>query len=106
MTKTSNMSYEGPNRLDITAKSGDRVFSPTWDMVKYFKAERLSWESYEAMYHHRMRNSYKENRARWNEVLAMDEVVLVCHCKTDKYCHRRLLAKYLGKCAEREDNNE
>ena len=98
IVKTSNMSHKGPNRLDITVKSGDKVFAPTRDMVKYLKADRLSWESYEAMYHYRMRKSYREHRARWDEVLAMDEVVLVCYCETDDHCHRRLLAEYLVKC--------
>ena len=107
IVKTSNISYDGPNRLDITAKSGDRTFAPTRDMVKYFKAGRLSWEQYEAMYYNRMRKSYQENRARWDEVLAMDEIVLVCYCNTDDYCHRRLLKEYLVKCgAEEEVENE
>ena len=100
IVKTAHMSYKGPNRLDITVKSGDKVFVPTWDMVKYLKAGRLSWESYEEMYHHRMRNSYRDNRARWNEVLSMGEVVLVCYCETDEHCHRRLLAEYLAKCGD------
>lgn len=109
IVKTSDMSYDGPNRLDITVKSGDRTFAPTWDMVKYFKAGRLGWEQYKGMYHYRMRASYQKNRARWNEVLAMDEVVLVCYCETDDYCHRRLLKEYLVKCGaeiEKEENNE
>ena len=95
--------YDGSGPvLDITVKSGDEVFAPTTDMVKYLKAGRLNWESYEAMYHHRMRNSYRENRERWDEVLAMDEVVLVCYCETDDHCHRRLLREYLVKCGARD----
>ncbi len=106
IVKTSNISYDGPNGLDITVKSGDKVFAPTWDMVKYFKAGRLSWEQYEAMYYNRMRNSYRENRARWDEVLTMDEVILVCYCETDDNCHRRLLKEYFVKCGAKEETNE
>jgi len=45
-----------------------------------------------------LRDSYQQNRERWEEILAMDKVVLVCYCKDDKHCHRRLLKEYLVKC--------
>lgn len=106
IVKTSNINhYQGENALDITVKSGDKTFAPTWDMVYYLKEDRLSWEQYEEMYHYRMKDSYKASKEKWKEILAMDEVVLVCYCKDDKYCHRRLLREYLVKCGA-EDGGE
>jgi len=90
--------YGNKRVLDISVKSGDWVFSPSWDMVMGFKRGELSWSEYEGRYHEMMRNSFLQFRKRWDEVLGWDEVVLVCYCSSDKWCHRRLLKDYLVKC--------
>jgi uncharacterized protein YeaO (DUF488 family) len=96
---TSRIGYKGNKRvLDITVKSGDKTFAPTWDMVMGLKRGKLSWSEYERLYHERMRKSWVENRARWKEVLSWDEVVLVCYCRDLRFCHRRLLKNYLVAC--------
>jgi len=59
---TAQYSYQGKDRLDITVKSGDRTFAPTWDMVKAYKAGRITQEEYTEMYHALMRRSYCNNR--------------------------------------------
>ena len=50
-----------------------------------------------------MRRSYAQNTARWLEVLALDEVTLVCYCRDDNECHRRLLAQMLVAVARKHD---
>ncbi|QST02112.1 hypothetical protein IMZ31_21925 (plasmid) [Pontibacillus sp. ALD_SL1] len=94
---TSQFSYRGPNRLDTTVKSGDKTFAPSWEMVMGIKNGTLSEEGYTDQYVERMRNSYRQNKSRWEEVLNMGEVVLVCYCNKDKFCHRKLLARLLAK---------
>lgn len=34
---TSQYKYKGKNRFDITVKSGDKTFAPTWEMVMGYK---------------------------------------------------------------------
>lgn len=92
---TSTVRYKGPNRLDITVGSGDLVFAPSWEMVRLLKAGKMEEETYEYIYNNRMLKSYGEHRARWNEVLAMNTVVLCCYCKPGHFCHRLILAKIL-----------
>lgn len=89
---------KGKKYLDITVKSGDKTFAPTWKMVMGLKNGEITREQYIEEYTEMMRKSYKENRDRWEEVLGLDEVVLACYCKPDQFCHRVLLAKMMEKC--------
>jgi len=84
--------------LDITVKSGDKAFAPTWKMVMGSKQDRITDEEYASQYTELMRQSYKTNTQRWNEVLNLDEVILACYCKADSFCHRYLLKDILVKC--------
>lgn len=94
---TAQYSYSGKDRLDITVKSGDKTFAPTWKMVMDFKSGRITQEEYTKLYYELMRQSYQSNRQRWDEVLAMNRVVLVCFCHEGVFCHRLLLARILQK---------
>ena len=94
---TSQYKYRGKNRLDITVKTGKKIFAPTWDMVMGIKHGTMSYEEYTRKYYQLMRKSYKENKNEWNELLNKDEVVLVCFCKPNDFCHRYLLAYILAK---------
>lgn len=94
---TSQIRYSGPDRLDITIKSGELTFAPTWDMVMGYKSGKLTEEAYTKAYYSMMRASYRANRARWDELLSQPRVVLVCYCKAGAFCHRTLLANILVK---------
>jgi uncharacterized protein YeaO (DUF488 family) len=83
--------------LDITVKSGDKAFAPTWKMVMTSKDHNISDEEYTEQYTQLMRESYRQNRKRWDEVLSMDHVILACYCKADSFCHRYLLKDMLVK---------
>lgn len=88
---TSRLWTKLPYRLDITVKSGDKVFAPTWKMVSDYKSGRISEKEYVEQYYSLMRESYRTNRARWNEVLNSSIVIFCCYCPSGTFCHRYLL---------------
>lgn len=107
---TARISYGGADRLDVTRKSGTTVFAPTWRILNDALAARrraaaehrpeiegLAWEAYVPKYVDEMRESYREHRAAWNDLLARETVTLVCYCVDAERCHRRLLAGILVK---------
>ncbi len=90
--------YHGADALDITMKSAPpegRPFAPDrWDMVLGAKRGRLSQGVYRAYYLDLMRARYREHRKAWADLLARDEVTLLCYCApTVSLCHRRILAR-------------
>lgn len=92
--------------LDTTVKSGEARFAPTWDIVMAVKArtkenEEEAKEIYTNAYSALMRDSYRNNREYWLEVLRKDELAVACYCAAGEFCHRHLLATYLGRTAER-----
>lgn len=88
---------QGEGRLDITVKTGDKVFAPTWEMVMKSKAGKMTQQEYTDQYYSIMRQNYHKHRHRWDEVLSLDKVVLVCFCPSGTFCHRLLLAEILSK---------
>jgi ribA/ribD-fused uncharacterized protein len=114
---TAQYRYPGPNRLDITVKGKDnlgRFFAPTWEMVKNYKAQKVTDpELLQAVEEKRMTLEYaveQEYRNKYHEIilnlhynrpeiihalLRHEELVLVCFCAADGFCHRNLLAQYL-----------
>ena len=90
--------YHGADALDITIKSAPpegRPFAPDrWDMVLGAKRGRLSQDAYHAYYLDLMRGSYRQHREEWADLLARDEVTLLCYCTpTVPFCHRHILAR-------------
>jgi uncharacterized protein YeaO (DUF488 family) len=92
---TSNIDYNGSDRLDITVKSGDLDFAPTWDMVMGHKNRKLSDEKYISMYTELMNISFEKHRKKWDWLLSQDRITLLCYCKKGKFCHRKVLAEIL-----------
>lgn len=90
---TAQFRYSGPDRLDITFKTGDPVFAPTKRLVYDYKYRGLSEDHYKTQYIQLMNNSYRNQQHRWNQILAMDTVVFVCFCPPNSFCHRLLLAQ-------------
>ena len=83
--------------LDITVGSGNKIFAPSWQMVKGLKAKTLSWEEYTKMFYQKMRKSYIKNQLDWNMLLGRDTAILGCYCHKNSNCHRFLLAEILQK---------
>ena len=97
---TAQYRYNGPDRLDITAKSKDplgKYFAPTWDLVLRYKDKSISEEEYTQEYLELMHNVYRKYPNVWRQLLSRKRVVLVCFCRPNTFCHRILLARILEK---------
>lgn len=101
---TSRVTYAGPDRLDVTRKSGDPTFAPSWEILRPMIALRRAggdeldaWPRYVADYTAEMRTSYRSQRAAWDALLSRDEITLCCYCTDAQHCHRTVLAEILGK---------
>lgn len=105
---TSNIKYTkgDKDRYDITVKSGDTVFSPTWEMLIKIKSGEMSKEEYKKQYIELMRKSKNENQEKWRQLIERERVVLVCYCPAGVFCHRVLLAKMLEKSGVGEYKGE
>lgn len=97
--------YKGPDAYDVTVKSGDINFAPTWDMVQEWKAGEIRWETYSQRYRELMLQSYKRNQKAWQELLGKGVLTLLCYCRANYNCHRYLLADFLIKLGEKHGVN-
>jgi uncharacterized protein YeaO (DUF488 family) len=97
--------YKGPDAYDVTVKSGDINFAPTWDTVQAWKAGEISWDTYSQRYRELMLNSYKRNQRAWHEILEKGVLTLLCYCRAGDHCHRYLLADFLVKLGEKTGVN-
>jgi uncharacterized protein YeaO (DUF488 family) len=101
---TSRITYAGPGRLDVTCKSGDPTFAPSWAILRPMLVQRAAgfdvaayWPRYVADYTAEIRTSYRSQRAAWDALLTRSEVTLLCFCVDPMHCHRSVLAGLLGK---------
>jgi uncharacterized protein YeaO (DUF488 family) len=92
--------YKGPDALDITVKSGDHAFAPTWDIVLDWKSGKINWETYTQRYRQKMLESYRQHSDTWNNILHKGDLTLLCYCREGEHCHRYLLAEFLCKLGE------
>lgn len=107
---TAQMRYSGDDKLDITVGSGsnNNPFKPTWKIVNEWKNSSQTendWQRYADQYKQMMRDSYRENKSLWHQLLETDTVTFCCYCTDVDHCHRKLLAeifevlgaKYMGE---------
>lgn len=94
--------YKGPDAYDITVKSGDHTFAPTWEIVRAWKQGVIDWDTYSEKYRQLMLESYKQKHKTWDEILRKGVLTLLCYCRAGENCHRYLLADFLIKLGEKE----
>jgi uncharacterized protein YeaO (DUF488 family) len=96
---TAQYRYSGDDRIDITAKSEDKIgklFAPTIQLVFNYKDGYITQDEYIEQYMDLLTKSFKNHKLIWEKFLDMNiTVVFVCYCKADTFCHRLLLAKVL-----------
>ncbi|HKL43805.1 MAG TPA: DUF488 family protein [Candidatus Absconditabacterales bacterium] len=93
---TSQFSYRGKNRFDITYKANS-IFSPTKQIVYGYKYNNMSQKEYTKKYYELMRESYKNNFNDWQTVIKQPHLTFVCYCKKNDFCHRYVLKDILIK---------
>lgn len=96
---TSTINYSGKHKLDITIKSGDIFYAPTWKMVMAFKQNKYSKEEYTKDYLDIISRRFNNPKNDWKikSLLKKEIIVFCCYCKPKHFCHRILLANYLAK---------
>lgn len=83
--------------IDTTVKSGYSQLAPTWDMVTGIKQGRITEEKYTRLYYRILDYSRRVNPNFWDSLLRIEKVAIGCYCSRGKFCHRHLLAEYLGR---------
>lgn len=87
---------------DVTVKSGDRVFAPTWDFLMEHKRGG-SDRDYIDKFIPLMRKSYTENKQHWINLCNEDQVAIGCYCRSGDFCHRNLLVGMIQKVCQAEN---
>lgn len=86
---------EGLTVYDITVKTGDPIFAPTWQMVMDYKSGKLSEAAYESEYREMMHNSMRRFPHRWDHLMEHERLALACYCRPGRFCHRQILKEML-----------
>lgn len=91
----------GEKGTDITVKGNkNHVLAPTWDLVMGLKNGKITWIQYEELYlkllNERMITRFNEFKKLLQEARESD-LVLLCYCKDERFCHRRLAKEFLEK---------
>ncbi len=81
--------------VDITVKSGIRVFSPHSSDLYAFKANELDKEEFSSRYIAKLKCSLSDKVPEWDELVSKDRIALTCYCSKDGFCHRYLLVEFL-----------
>lgn len=87
--------------VDVTVKSGDKMFAPTWDFLMEYKSDQDE-DKYISKFTPLMRKNYLNNKQYWLDFLSQEEVVIACYCKAGKFCHRHLLVDIFEKICNHE----
>ena len=86
----------GISFYDVTVKSGDKQFAPTWDFLMKYKQDGDE-QAYIEKFIPLMRENYINNKKYWIDFLSQDEIAIACYCKKGDFCHRHLLVDIFEK---------
>jgi hypothetical protein len=114
------MGLRDPDYLDVSLQGNRRrlhrgigiYFAPSPHLLYPFLTKRkhrgltdADWAAYAEAYRNEMRQSYRDHRSAWLELLSWQRVILLCFCTDPEQCHRRVLAEILVKLGA-EDRGE
>jgi uncharacterized protein YeaO (DUF488 family) len=102
---SARISTRDKDRFDITRKSGNHAFAPSWGTLRpiielnqaKLEVSERDWRIYAKAYLDEMSRSYKLNRTAWTALLDRERVVLTCYCTNPARCHRTILGKILNR---------
>jgi len=100
---TARISTRDPDRIDVSRKSGEVAFAPSWKLLGAALDIRRSgreqtpeeWRAYARAYLTEMRASHLAHPGPWEALLARERAVLTCYCTDARRCHRTLLGRFL-----------
>jgi uncharacterized protein YeaO (DUF488 family) len=69
-----------------------RKLGPSRDLLHDFKRGKISWDSYSARYLEQMQeDGPREEIRRLSDIAQRETVTILCVCKDESRCHRKLL---------------
>lgn len=77
----------GIHFFDITVKSGDRDFAPTWDNLMEYKRGNMDMEEYTLRYLGKIQNL---SESVWEKIKEHKRVAYACYCAPGQFCHRHI----------------
>ncbi len=89
--------------IDITVKSGLRVFAPDESVLWAYKRGEVTDERYTELYLARLGEQFRTQPEAFQSFLEQEgKVAVACYCAAGKFCHRHLFVDFI---AELGDNN-
>ena len=82
--------------LDVTVKSGEKTFAPSWNLLMEYKQD-FDEVKYTSKFITLMRTNFKRDKEFWLETLKQDKLCIMCYCAKGKFCHRLLLVDIFEK---------
>lgn len=83
--------------FDITVKSGIQAFSPTWDMLRAYRAGTMTEQEYSRQYILKVERTFDENADLWSNFLKEKNIAIACYCTPGVFCHRLLFTDILSR---------
>ena len=82
------------HKLGNIAYIHDEYLAPSKDILKRYKAKKISWEEYETAFRQLMLSRNIAAYLKENYV-SLDKYCLLCSEEKPDFCHRRLLAEMM-----------
>jgi len=91
----------GITLIDITVKSGLRVFAPEDAVLWAYKRGEVSDEDYTELYLKRLQEQFRASPEVFEQFL-MNEgpVAVACYCAAGKFCHRHVFVPFIKLVAD------
>lgn len=86
---------------DVTVKSGDKQFAPTWDFLMEHKKD-YDEDKYLSKFMPLMRKNYSQNKEYWLDFLSQESVIIACYCRSGEFCHRHTLVDIFERICNHE----
>jgi hypothetical protein len=95
---TARFSYNGDDRVDVSANGGHFIFVPPKQLLFDYRFGKITEKKFQKAYFECLRNSYVNHRHAWDNLLNNPQIVLVCNCNAEgKSCHRFVVVDFLKK---------
>ena len=83
----------GIHFYDITAKSGDRDFAPTWENLMEYKRGEMDMEEYGLRY---LGKLDQLPDSAWEKIKEHKRVAFACYCAAGEFCHRHIFSNQVA----------